>query len=191
MLRSQKIDEKYFQNRSTLTPSKKKCDNLFDTEDDWGDGGDDWGDSLAESSESFKDRAKLMTVDVDENSEKSKRSVSTDNTKEELMTSGADLAAEQLEEMCLDDAVLTNQSESTDASRSSDSDFEAMNECCVEDFSVEPDSELLKDLLLGRHGEAEAQLQSDTSQRFEHLFLCCTCKALFTCNICVCVKRQE
>ena len=100
MLRSQKIDEKYLQNRSTLTPSKQKCDNLFDTEDDWGDRADDWSDSLAESSESFKDRANLMTVDVDENSEKSKSSVSTDNTKEELMKSGADLAAEQLEEMC-------------------------------------------------------------------------------------------
>ena len=24
-----------------------------------------------------------------------------------------------------------------------------------------------------------------------HSCLCCTCKALFTCNICVCVKRQE
>ena len=170
ILRSQKIDEKYSQNRSTLTPSKQKCDNLFDTEDDWGDGADDWSDSLAESSESFRDRANLMTLDIDENSEKSRTSVSTDNTKQELMRSGADLAAEQLKEMCLGDAVPTNQSERTDASRSSDSDFEAMNECCVEDFSVEPESELLKDLLLGRHGEAEAQLQSDTSQRFEYYY---------------------
>ena len=177
-------------NQSTLTPSKQKCDNLFDTEDDWGDGADDWGDSLAESSESFKDMANLMTVDVDDNSEKSKSSVSPDNTKGELMTSGADDAAEQLEEMCLGDAVPTNQSEGTDASRSSDSDFEAMNECCVEDFSVEPDSELLKDLLLGRHREAEAHMQSDTSQRFEY-FCAVHIKALFTCNICVCVKRQE
>ena len=126
------------------------------------------GVSLADDGESFKDVANLMTVDVDDNFENSKSGVSTDNTKGGLMTSGADDAAKQLEEMCLGDTMPTNQSERTDTSRSSDSDFEVMSECCVEDFSVEPDSELLKDLLLGRDGEAEAHMQSDVSQRYEY-----------------------
>ena len=165
VLRSQKIDEKYLQNLSAPTPSKQKCDNLFDSEDDWGDGADDWGDSLAERSESFKDVSNFTTADIDDNSGNSRSGVSNDNTNGKLTTSGADDAAKQLEEMCLGDALPANKGEITEAVGSSDSDFEAMSECYMEDLSMEPESELLRDLLSGRLGEAEAQMQSDASHR--------------------------
>ena len=166
MLRCQKIDDEYLQNRTAPTPTKQKCDNLFDTEDDWGDGADDWGDSLTENSESFKDVSNLMTTDIDNNSENSKSDVSTENTNGKLTTSGADDATKQLEEMCLDDALRTNKGEITDTAGSSENDFEAMSECYVEDLSMEPESELLRDLLSGRLGEAEAHMRSDASHRF-------------------------
>ena len=191
MLRSQKIDEEYLQNRSAPTPTKQKCDSLFDTEDDWGDGADDWGDSLTASSEPFKDVSNLMTPDIDENSGNSKSAVSTKNTNGELITSGANDAAKQLEEMCLDEALPTNKGEITEASGSSDSDFEAMSECCVEDLSMEPESELFRDLLSGRVGESEAQMQSDASHRFVLYMSRFFLSIMYGCQFCLSVPKRK
>ena len=40
-----------------------------------------------------------------------------------------------------------------------------MSECCVEDFSTDPESEVLKDLLLRRQENIEACAESEPSER--------------------------
>ena len=77
----------------------------------------------------------------------------------------SDYATGQLQEMSLDDVTSVNQTEVTGANQPSDSNIESMSECCVEDVAEEPESEILKDLLLSKNGEVENTVQLETSDR--------------------------
>ena len=155
-----------------MASSNVKSDDLFDVEDDWGDGPDDWSDDVTGNYGNSIVDVDMATGAQSSNKQSDIHNVESSDISHSASNTNTNDAARQLQEMSLDNVPPFNQSEMTGVNQidqPSDSDIESMSECCVEDFAQEPESQILKDLLSSDREISKETEETETVERFVHL----------------------
>ncbi len=161
MLRGQKLDESYTEEKPEVSRDVKPTPGgaLFDVEDDWGEGATDWGDDVTlsdvtGSGESDDVRADVNPTEgaVEERPDSSQNSDVTSQLRDMRLTETDACAMEtRVGDASTNNATRVSYAHvvaaSTDADAASDDAVERMSECSAEDVALEPESQILRDLL--------------------------------------------